>query len=150
MKFLEILFYFLLFGAFGVAMEVFWTSLIGFIRKKNPVLRGYSSLWMFPIYGCVFFIILLGQTFFPSFNIFIRGLIYTALILTWEYFSGFFLKKVFGEAPWDYSNKEIKIGHIKKKTNFHGLICLNWAWIWYIGSLIAEWLYVFLKNHIIF
>lgn len=147
---IEIFLFFALFAVFGVAQEVFWTSIFNFSKNKDYTFMGVSSLWMFPIYGAVFFIILFGRTYFPSLNIILRGLIYTILILCWEYISGFILRKTFGRAPWDYSDKKIRIAGSIKPINFNGLICLDFALVWFIESLIAEALYLFLKSHLVF
>jgi len=147
---IEIIFYFLLFGVIGISQEVIWRGLTNFQKKDDPTLMGTSSLWMFPIYGSVFFFILLGQTFFPNLNIFLRGLIYMTLILLWEYTTGFVIKKIAGKAPWNYSREKIKIGRTTEKTNLDGLICFSKAGVWYVESLIAEALYLFLNSRINF
>ena len=41
----------LVWGMFGVTVEVFFTGLIGLIYKKNYTLMGHVSIWMFPIYA---------------------------------------------------------------------------------------------------
>ena len=37
-------------GVLGWGMEIFWTGLHA-LGSENWKLTGYSSLWMFPIYG---------------------------------------------------------------------------------------------------
>lgn len=150
MKSIEIICYFILFGITGIFIEVLWTAIRNTNNKKYLLLRGYSFLWMFPIYGLVFFIILLGQIYFSNLNILFRGLIYTALILFLEYTSGYLLKKFLRIAPWDYSYKTIKLMRKRIKSNFRGLICLNRAWMWYILSIVAEQIYLFLQRNISF
>ncbi len=131
---IEIIFYFLLFGVIGISQEVIWRGLTNFQKKDDLTLTGSSSLWMLPIYGSVFFIILFVQTFFPMLNIFLRGLIYMILILGWEYTTGFAIKKIAGRAPWNYSREKIKIGRKTEKTNLDGLICFSKAGVWYVES----------------
>ena len=70
---LENIFFFVLFGIVGVAMEVFFTAIISIIKKeKNRAMKGHSSLWMFFIYGSVYFVILFGRTYFSQYNFFSR------------------------------------------------------------------------------
>jgi len=62
---------------------------------------------MFPIYGSIFFIVLLVLEFFPGFAWWIRGFIYMILIYVWEFASGWVVRWMIGVAPWDYSAKNI-------------------------------------------
>ncbi|MCB0367501.1 MAG: hypothetical protein H6624_02535 [Bdellovibrionaceae bacterium] len=133
---------FLLFSFGGVAHEVFWTGLIDSIKHKDRRLKGRSSLWMFPIYGAVVFIVMLVQEYFGSSPWWIRGLLYSFLILAWEYVSGFLVRLIAGVAPWDYSQTtEDGVGS-PKRFQIHGLVCLEYAPIWFIEGLIAEWVYL--------
>ncbi len=134
-----IIFFFLLFGALGITTEILWTSAINLLKRKNKQLKGNSSLWMFFIYGTVFFIILLVTTFFMEYNILIRGLIYMFLIYILEFCSGSILKK-FNINPWDYSKE--------KKHHFKGLICLECAPLWFIEGLLAEAIYLYINAHL--
>lgn len=138
----EHIFFFVLFGLIGITMEVFCTSIHSHLKKKkNKCLKGTSSLWMFFIYGSVYFIILFGRTYFPDFNILLRGLIYMLLFYSLEFCSGYFLKKC-KASPWDYSKET--------KYNFKGIIRLEFAPVWFIGGLIQEAIYLYLKSHLIF
>jgi len=144
MSWLENLFFFVTFGIIGVAMEVFFTAITSVIRKeKNRAMKGYSSLWMFFIYGSVYFVILFGRTYFSQYNFFLRGLIYLPLIYAIEFTSGFILKK-FKAIPWNYREDK------NTKHNFKGIICLEFIPVWYTGGLLLELLYLFLKSHLVF
>jgi uncharacterized membrane protein len=142
---MELWIIFLVFAAFGVAQEVLFTGIIDSAKKKNPRLLGRSTIWMFPIYGCIMFIVIFVVRFFGSYPWYIRGIFYSALILALEYASGFLIRTAVGVAPWDYStDKSYDNAARKKRFSLHGLICLEYAPIWFIGGLLAERLYLFL------
>ncbi len=133
----------------GITLEVFWTSILNHLkeRKKNKVkLIGVTYLWMFPIYAIVPIFYLLTLNLPPHISIFIRGLIYFCLFYILEFTSGWIIKKSVGESPWDYSNKKIKLFGKEFKSNFKGLICLQYAPIWYIYGILGELYYLFLIN----
>lgn len=138
---LENIFFFVLFGIIGVASEVFFISITNIFRKRYRCLIGQSSLWMFFVYGTVYFIILLGRTYFSGYSIFLRGLLYLVLIYALEFTSGSILTK-FKAIPWDYRKDT--------KYNFRGIISLEFLPIWYVGGIISELLYLFLKSHLVF
>lgn len=139
---MKLLIYFLLFAVIGVAHEVFWTGLFDSIKTKNSRLKGRSSLWMFPIYGFVFFIVLLVQWIYVGYPWWFRGMMYAFLILLWEYVSGYIVKKLVGVAPWDYSKETPDGVGSKKRFHIHGLVCLEYVPVWFIEGLIIEWLYL--------
>lgn len=138
--FLENIFFFMLFGVSGVALEVFFTSLLNLKRKKDVSLMGSSSLWMFFIYGLVYIIVLIVTTYFYHFHIILRGLIYMVLILSLEFSSGSILKK-FRAIPWDYYDR---------KYHFRGIVCLEFSLLWFLYGIIAEAVYLFFKHRMIF
>ena len=140
--------YFLFFAFLGVAHEVFWRSILDYKKKKNKRMLGDSSLWMFPIYGTLTFIILFVQTYFGDFPWYLRGLLYTLLIFTWEYISGYIIKKISGISPWDYSKETTDGVGSPKKYHLHGLICLQYAPIWYLEGLLAEWIYLWMESNV--
>jgi uncharacterized membrane protein len=143
----KILFFFIVFATLGVAHEIFWTSILDFWKTKNLRFIGRSSLLMFPVYGSVSFLFLIPNVYeMPWLT---RGLIYMILIYLLEYISGFIFKKIFGVAPWNYEkNTKDGVGS-PKKYHFQGLVCLEYAPIWFIEGLIAHWLYFSLINYII-
>ena len=116
----------------GITMEILWTSILNSIKTKNPKLTGETYLWMFPIYGIVPFIYMLVLAPFQGVNIFIKGIIYMFSFYLLELISGFLIKKSVGVSPWNYENYSIKIFGKKYKSNFYGLICLEYAPIWYL------------------
>lgn len=110
----------------GWCLELFWTGLHSF-RIRNPKLTGYSSLWMFPIYGSAAFLspiirLLKKQSFWK------RGLIYMLCIYAGEYVSGSLLQK-HNSCPWDYS---------RSPFHYHGVIRLDYAPLWFTVGLLFE------------
>lgn len=143
MSWTEHIFFFVLFGVIGIAGEVIFTSVYSLITKKeNRSMKGHSSLWMFFIYGFVYFIILFGRTYFSGWNIFLRGLIYLFLIYCLEFASGLILKK-FHAIPWIYGNDKLT------KCNFRGIVCLTFVPLWYVSGILFELIYLFVKSHLV-
>jgi len=141
--------YFVLFAVFGVAFEVFWVSLLDFLKTHNPRLKGRSSLWMFPIYGCLLFVVMFVRGVFPSCPWWFRGVVYVVLILVLEYLSGAFVRGLTGVAPWDYERKTSDGVGSPKRYNIDGLVCLEYVPLWFFGGLAAELFFLFLESHII-
>jgi uncharacterized membrane protein len=138
----ENIFFFVLFGIIGITAEVFFTSITSLIKKeKNRAMMGHSSFWMFFVYGSVYFIILFGRTYLLGLNLFERGFVYLILIYAVEFISGSILNK-FNATPWNYSKD--------MKYDYRGIICLEFAPLWYVGGMLFELLYLFLKSHLIF
>lgn len=113
-------------GTLGWCLEILWTGLHSF-RVRNLKLRGNSSLWMFPIYGCAAFLRPLTHLL-RSKNIWKRGTVYMFLIYLGEYISGTLLQRR-GICPWDYS---------QKRWNYQGVIRLDFAPLWFLTGLLFE------------
>lgn len=113
-------------GVSGWCLELLWTSLES-LRRGEFKLMGQSSIWMFPIYGMAAVIRPLSVLFRP-FSFITRGLIYMSGIFSMEYLSGSLLKK-HNVCPWDYSSA---------KLNYHGLIRLDYAPLWFLTGLLYE------------
>jgi len=120
---------FILYGLFGLLLEVVWTG-INSLFKRDKSLRCTTSLWMFPIYG-------MGIVFEPIINIIIvlplivRGVTYMLCIFLAEYYSGSALRR-FAVCPWDYSGSSF---------NIQGLVRLDYAPLWFVVGLAYEWAY---------
>ncbi len=149
---MRMLVYFLLFAVLGIAYEVLLRGIKNAVWRKT--FYGASNLWSFPIYGAVIFIVIFVQNYFAFQPWFIRGILYMLLIYGWEFVSGSLLG-LFKIKAWDYSqNTDFRCqdGCIratnKKKFHFKGLICLEYAPIWFIGGLLLEWLYLFLEANL--
>ena len=113
-------------GILGWCMEILFTAFSSY-RKRQFTLRGNTSLWMFPIYGCAAFLrpvcrLLKGKP------LLLRGICYATLIFSAEYMTGTLLTKKH-LCPWDYSSSR---WHIKK------LIRLDYLPFWFIAGLLFE------------
>ena len=118
---------FLIYGFIGWGMEIIWTGINSFL-KGDLKMTGYSSLWMFPIYGMAIFL----EPFFNMLSkqpFIIRGGVYTALIFVGEFMTGWALRKVIGQCPWDYT---------LSPYNINGLIRLDFAPLWFMVGLFYE------------
>lgn len=107
-------------------MEIVFTSL-GSILLRDFTLMGYTSLWMFPIYGMAAFIYPLYQkiSFFPTW---LRSSVYAVLIFIVEFLSGIALK-TFQICPWNYDHAT---------WNLAGVIRLDYFFFWCVAGLIFE------------
>ena len=130
----------------GITMEVCWTSILNFIKTKNPRLTGETYLWMFPIYAVVPFIYIFVLSQFQTANIFLKGIIYMTGFYLLEFITGYLIKKAVGVSPWNYEDFSIKIFGKKYKSNLKGLICLEYAPIWYLCGIIGEFYFKFLMG----
>lgn len=98
-------------GIVGWCIEIIFTACSA-LQRRDLQLKGSTSLWMFPIYGCAAFLRPLYRAIHKMPLIF-RGSIYAALIFLGEFTSGAFLAKKNLE-PWDYSKNRFRIGpHIR-------------------------------------
>ncbi|MDR0963763.1 MAG: hypothetical protein LBM60_04010 [Clostridium sp.] len=98
---------FLLCGMIGWALEVSYTSLLS-LRDRDFTLKGTTSLWMFPIYGCAAFFTPLCKAMSKR-HILVRGLTYTSLMFLAEHTAGKLLAKK-GLRPWDYKDSRWQLG----------------------------------------
>lgn len=126
---------FVLYGLVGWCMEVFWTGLHSLLRKDKKLV-GQTSLWMFPIYGLVVCMEPICDRLKRR-SVVVRGGVYTILSFVVEYTTGWLLRKVLGECPWDYS---------KSRFSIRGLIRLDYAPAWFTAGLIFEKLHHVLKD----
>lgn len=123
---------FLFYGLIGWAMEITWTGLHAFVHKDFRLV-GTTSLWMFPIYGMAVFLEPLFRLLFYA-PIVLRGGIYMICIFIGEFATGWYLRRLVGVCPWDYSSA---------KFNIAGLIRLDYAPVWFAVGLFYEKLYQF-------
>lgn len=113
-------------GLTGWCMEILFTALDS-LRRRDMTLKGNTSVWMFPIYGCVAVLspvsrLLKGKPFW------FRGLTYMSMIFSGEYLTGRILEKR-QLCPWDYSRSRWNIRH---------LIRLDFAPFWFGAGLLFE------------
>lgn len=128
---------YIIYGLSGLLMEVFWTGILSFI-SGNLALTGHTYIWMFFIYGLAILLEPIHDKI-RSENIVIRGIVWTALVYTIEFFSGLFLDLLIGFCPWDYS----------KSTNYTilGYIRLDYFPAWFIVGLFFEKYHDFLDRN---
>lgn len=127
---------FFLYSMLGIYFEVFWTGLRSGILGDFR-LQGRSSIIMMLIYGSV---VLLEPlfSFLQNWSVITRGIIYSLLILSAEYFLGLFLLKL-NICPWNYS---------KALFNYASVTRIDYMPLWIIVGLGYERLYfMFLQNN---
>lgn len=113
-------------GTVGWCMEITFTALDS-LRRREFNLKGVTSLWMFPIYGCAAFLKPIARLLHAAPTWF-RGLSYMSLIFSAEYLSGTFLGKR-GLCPWDYQHS---------RWNIKRYIRLDYAPFWFGAGLLFE------------
>lgn len=127
----EIALRFVCYGLLGWGAEVLWTAVANAweVRPVDLRLRGFSSLWMFPIYGaCV-------ALFEPAHDALrrapwpLRAVIWIAAIWAVEYAASWGIERLVGRPPWDYSGA---------RWHLHGRI--NWGYgpLWFGFGLFLE------------
>jgi len=79
-------------------------------------------------------------------NIFMKAIIYMLAFYLLEFISGYVIKIIMGVSPWNYRGYNIKIFGKEYKANYKGLICLEYAPIWYIYGIAGEYLIKFLMS----
>lgn len=114
-------------GLMGWGLECLWTGCDSLYSEKDKKLKCATSIWMFPIYGMASMMAPLCQVMKGK-NVLLRGSVYTACIFLTEYGTGSILKKK-DCCPWDYS---------EAKTNYRGIIRLDYAPVWFIVGLLYE------------
>ncbi len=113
-------------GVMGWCFEIIFTALDS-LRRRDFKLKGNTSIWMFPIYGCAALLSPIGKIM-HKLPLWIRGTTYMSLIFSAEYFCGALLKKR-GLCPWDYGRCRF---HINR------LIRLDFAPYWFFAGLLFE------------
>lgn len=113
-------------GLTGWCIEIVFTAL-GSLRSRDFTLRGNTSLWMFPIYGCAAAIAPVSRLLKKKPPL-VRGLVYMSLIFTAEYASGCILSRR-RLCPWDYGKSR---WHVKR------VIRLDYAPFWFGAGLLFE------------
>ena len=109
-KFVMLFLYFFIYSILGWIMEVIRV----FIDTKKLEKRGFLISPCCPIYGCGALIITYVFKFCLNnpFELFVLSVIFCSVL---EYFTSYFLEKLFGARWWDYTDK---------KFNLNGRICL--------------------------
>ncbi len=124
--FLKFIYNFFRCGIIGWCMEIIFTS-INSLRRRDLKLKGNTSIWMFPIYGCAAFLTPVCRLL-RHFSVWVRGLTYMSLIFSAEYLTGHLLRKR-GLCPWDYG---------RCRYHINRLIRLDYAPYWFGAGLMFE------------
>ncbi|MBI4376159.1 MAG: hypothetical protein HY549_06875 [Elusimicrobia bacterium] len=90
-----------LFASLGVSFEVLFTSLMDLPSARDWRLRGYTYLWVMPLYASVY--PLLGWLYprLAPYPFSARGALYTGIAFSLEFLGGLALRAALGEAPWE-------------------------------------------------
>ena len=132
---------FYIYGMNGIVTEVLYTALWDFIAKGNWKWIGVSSSWAFIIYGLssLFIEYLKPHLIAQNIKLPIRAFIYMLWIFCWEFTTGYILR-LFNACPWDYTDWF--------SWNIMGLITLEYAPLWYFGSMFSEQYVIKYTNHL--
>lgn len=113
-------------GLMGWCMEIIFTSIVS-LRRRDMTLKGFTSIWMFPIYGCAAILSPVCRLLRKK-PAWFRGLTYMNLIFSTEYLAGKLLSR-HKLCPWDYG---------KSKWNVGRVIRLDYAPYWFGAGLLFE------------
>ena len=132
---------FYLYGLQGIFTEVVYTAIYDFIAIKNWKLVGVSSVWAFLIYAASHMLIEKLSLYLIKKRIplFVRAFIYVLWTYFCEFSTGYCLK-AFDACPWNY----------EFSWHFMGLVTLEYAPLWYVGSIFAEKLTIPIVNNLYF
>ena len=113
-------------GLTGWCMEIMFTAMNA-LRRRDMTLKGNTSLWMFPIYGCAA-MLAPGSRLVSRRPVWISGLTYMSLIFSVEFITGKLLSRR-SLCPWDYG---------RSRWNVSRLIRLDYAPFWFVAGLLFE------------
>jgi hypothetical protein len=119
----------------GITMEVIATSIMDFVKYRDPRLKGETYLWMLPVYAVVPYIYIFVQSTFPDIGWVVKGLVYMLAFYLLELIAGLLIKAIVGVSPWNYKNY---------RFHFKEVICLDYAPVWFIYGIVGEMYYDFL------
>jgi uncharacterized membrane protein len=120
---------FIVYGCLGLCVEIVFTSIGSLIYDNNLILKGYTYLWMIPVWAAGLFALGCVHKYIRNLNILARGLIYMLVCIAVEYLSGIYFLATLKEIPWDYSYSEY---------NIHGAIRLDYLPFWFIAGILSE------------
>lgn len=113
-------------GLTGWCMEIVFTAMNS-LRRRDMTLKGNTSLWMFPIYGCAAALAPISRLVCRR-SVWFRGLTYMSLIFSTEFLTGKLLARL-SLCPWDYG---------RSRWNVSRLIRLDFAPFWFGAGLLFE------------
>lgn len=117
---------FFIYGLLGWSMEIIWTG-IHSVLTGDLKLYGYTSLWMFLIYGSAVFLEPIHDVI-RGWRWMARGLIWLVIIWGIEYTSGLIIVSALNIHPWFYSGP----------FAVDNLVRLDYAPAWFVAGLIFE------------
>jgi uncharacterized membrane protein len=123
---------FFVYGLMGLCVECCFTSVMDLASGAGDLrLKGYSYLWMHPIWGATLLLseVLMGGLRRRGLNRVTRSLIAMAASFAIEYSAGTLLIAAVGRCPWDYSGSPWSV---------HGLIRLDYAPLWFMCGWTCE------------
>lgn len=126
---------FFFYGIVGWGIEIIWTGL-GSLIGGDLRLQGYSSLWMFLVYGCAIFLEPIHHAIaqWPWFS---RGLLWVLLIWVIEYASGLIFYLILGVHPWYYTDR----------LAVNGMITFAYAPAWFVAGMVFERIHAGLDSY---
>lgn len=113
-------------GLTGWCIEILFTA-IGSLRNRDLTLKGVTSLWMFPIYGCAAVVAPVSRLL-RNRPVWFRGLTYMSMIFSTEYLTGRLLSQ-HNRCPWNYG---------KSRWNIDSVVRLDYAPYWFGAGLLFE------------
>ena len=119
----------------GITMEVIATSIMDFIKYRDPRLKGETYLWMLPVYAVVPYIYMVVTSSFKDSGWIVKGFIYMIAFYLLELMAGLIIKALVGVSPWNYKDY---------RFHFKEVICLEYAPVWFIYGVVGEMYYDFL------
>ncbi len=122
-----------LFACVGVAFEIVFTALMDFPKTRSLRLKGYSYIWMFPLYALIPVFLCFLWPHVGPWPIAARLGFYVVLLYIVEYATGWILRWTTGQCPWDYGNHRFAV---------QGVIRLDYAPAWALAVFLFEYLYL--------
>lgn len=130
---------FALYAGLGITTEVFFTAISDLIISGNfedLSLKGYSYIWMFPIYGSTSILFPFFFGMIKKWPRLARYAFYGVGILFVELIAGFVLEKLTGRCPWEYQTG----------WHFQGYIRFDYLPLWIGFGVIIEEFHFFTKR----
>ena len=119
----------LVYGCFGVTMEVVFTGLHSLIFERDLRMPGRTYIWMIGLYGVGGWSLgLLRDLVQNRFLFILVAVVYIYLI---EFSSGWILRRLIGRCPWDYGQARFGIA---------GLIRLDYLPFWVLATFTFDYL----------
>lgn len=127
---------FTLYAGLGMTTEVFFTAISDLIASNSLddlSLKGYSYIWMFPIYGSAALLFPFFFRLLKKWPHLVRYTLYGIGILVVELIAGFLLEQLTGKCPWEY-----QVG-----WHFQGYIRFDYLPLWMAFGAIIERFHLF-------